>query len=65
MLYEVITKISFVVKNKENVLVNDYNLISDIKLGDYVYVEGIMKEPQVNTNFNLFNYKNYLRNNFV
>lgn len=53
-------KISFVVKNKENILVNDYKLISDVRLGDYVYIEGIMKEPQSNTNFNLFNYKNYL-----
>ena len=53
-------KISFVVKNKESILVNDYNLISDIKLGDYVLAEGIMKKPNTNTNFNLFNYKNYL-----
>lgn len=53
-------KLSFVVKNKENILVNDYKLISDVRLGDYVYIEGIMKEPQSNTNFNLFNYKNYL-----
>lgn len=53
-------KISFIVKNKENILVNDYNFISDIKLGDYVYIDGSMKQPQSNTNFNLFNYKNYL-----
>ncbi len=53
-------KISFIVKGKENILVNDYNFISNIKLGDYVHIEGTMKEPQVNTNFNLFNYKNYL-----
>jgi competence protein ComEC len=53
-------KISFIVKNKENILVNDYKLISDVRLGDYVHIEGIMKEPQINTNFNLFNYKNYL-----
>lgn len=53
-------KISFTVKGKENLLVNDYNLISDIDLGDYILAEGIMKKPKTNTNFNLFNYKNYL-----
>ncbi len=53
-------KISFIVKDKENILVNDYNLISNIKLGDYILAEGIMKKPKTNTNFNLFNYKNYL-----
>jgi len=59
-IYYTDNKISFVVKGKENVLVNDYNLISDIRLGDFVHIEGTMKHPQINTNFNLFNYKNYL-----
>ena len=53
-------KISYVVKAKENVLVNDYNFISDIKLGDEVILNGVFVLPKNNSNFYLFNYKEYL-----
>ena len=53
-------KVSFIVKGKEKVLVNDYNSNTKINLGDKVYIEGKSKLPNVNTNFNLFNYRKYL-----
>lgn len=53
-------KISFIVKGEENILVNDYDFISDVSLGDVVKIDGVIKEVKPNTNFNLFNYKNYL-----
>ena len=53
-------KVSFIVKGKEKVLVNDYNSNIKINLGDKVYIEGKSKLPNVNTNFNLFNYRKYL-----
>ena len=53
-------KVSFIVKGKEKVLVNDYNSNTKINLGDKVYIEGKSKLPSVNTNFNLFNYRKYL-----
>ena len=53
-------KISFIVKGSDKVLVNDYNFKAKIKLGDKVVVKGKSKLPKINTNFNLFNYKNYL-----
>lgn len=53
-------KISFIVKGEEKVLINDYDFISNVNLGDYVIIKGKSKLPSDNTNFNLFNYKNYL-----
>ena len=53
-------KVSFIVKGKEKVLVNDYNSNTKINLGDKVYIEGKSRLPNVNTNFNLFNYRKYL-----
>ena len=46
---------------KEKVLINYYDTDLDLKLGDYILVEGIFKIPSVNTNFNLFNYNKYLK----
>ena len=34
--------------------------IQNIKLGQKVYLNGTFKSPNENTNFKLFNYKNYL-----
>ena len=40
---------------------NDYEyLYKNIKLGKKVKIEGELIKPNKNTNFNLFNYKNYL-----
>ncbi len=50
-------KVSFVINNT---LVNDYNFKSNISLGDYVIVKGKSNLPSKNTNFNMFNYRNYL-----
>lgn len=47
------------IKAKENVLVYYYSDI-DLNLGDKVRIKGILKELSSNTNFNLFNYKNYM-----
>ena len=46
---------------KEKVLINYYDTDLDLKLGDYILVEGTFKIPSVNTNFNLFNYNKYLK----
>ena len=54
-------KISFILKGDKKIMVYDYNEISDIKYGDYVLVKGKSSVLKNNSNFNLFNYKNYLR----
>lgn len=53
--YTVIT-----LKSKENILVYLYEINKEIKLGDTLYIEGKFKNIKENTNFNTFNYKNYL-----
>ena len=47
------------IKSKEKILCI-YNSNIDIKLGTKIKITCILKEPGANTNFNLFNYKNYL-----
>jgi len=47
------------IKSKEKILCI-YNSNIDIKLGTKIKITGILKEPDTNTNFNLFNYKKYL-----
>ena len=47
------------VKAKENILVYYYNDI-ELNLGDKINVSGTLEELNDNTNFNLFNYKNYM-----
>ena len=46
---------------KEKVLVNYNNTDLDLKLGDYILLEGVFNIPSNNTNFNLFNYNKYLK----
>lgn len=46
-------------RGKEKLLINYYSDFN-YKLGDIIKVNGSLKEPTINTNFNLFNYKNYL-----
>ena len=48
------------IKGKENVLINYYDNFK-CKLGEEIEANGKMNEPNENTNFYLFNYKNYLK----
>lgn len=48
------------IKGKENILINYYGKINCI-LGYQIKAKGEMKMPNQNTNFNLFNYQNYLK----
>ena len=48
------------IKGKENILVNYYGNFN-CQLGIKIKARGEVKEPSVNTNFYLFNYKNYLK----
>ena len=47
------------IKGKENLLINYYDHF-ECKLGQKIKAIGEMKDPKNNTNFYLFNYKNYL-----
>lgn len=51
---------SYVIKSKENIIVNDYNLNTNFKIGDKLVFKGSIKQINTNTNFYLFNYKKYL-----
>ena len=35
------------------------------QLGDTIIVEGILQTPSINTNFNIFNYRKYLKSNHI
>lgn len=67
------SKIELRVIGLEEVIVNLYvdtkvelnEFLSNINLGDLVSVTGNLNEPKVNTNFNMFNYKEYLRRNNI
>ena len=52
-------KIIITLKAKENVLVYYYSDIG-VELGDKIKVIGTLNKLKSNTNFNLFNYKNYM-----
>ena len=50
---------------KDNkIVINNYQVIckdkTNINIGSTIKVNGRVKKPSSNTNFNLFNYKNYL-----
>ena len=54
-------KITLIIKDKENLLVNYYtDKQFDYKLGDTVVINGTLSSPSQNRNFHLFNYRNYL-----
>jgi len=55
------TKTEIELIGKEKVLVNYYDTNLNLKLGDYIKIEGTFKIPSINTNFNLFNYNKYLK----
>ena len=57
-----------IIKNKEKIIVNYYiktleekSLLEKLNIGDYYSFKGEIKIPSKNTNFNLFNYQNYLK----
>lgn len=41
-------------------IICNYNKKINLKLGSKIKVIGKLKEPNINTNYNLFNYKKYL-----
>ena len=57
-------KITIKLNSKEKIIVNYYlkenEDYSYLKVGDIIEVEGNLDYPSENSNFNLFNYKNYL-----
>ena len=59
-------KLSLIVHGKEDLIVNYYfetleeKKKFNLKLGDYIKINGVLNVPQKNTNFNLFNYRKYL-----
>ena len=62
------TKTTFIIKEKnktEKILVNYYEKIDKINLGDKVKIKGTLKLPSKNTVPNLFNYRTYLNNNNI
>ena len=56
-------KIDLIIKNDFNIKATYYyeELNNNFHLGDEVILYGDMSIPEVNTNFNLFNYNNYLK----
>lgn len=67
------SKLTINLNTKEKVLVNYYistnleknNIFNEIKLGDYLEIYGKLSIPSDNTNFNMFNYRKYLKNNGI
>ena len=62
------TKTTLIIKEKnktEKILVNYYEKIDKINLGDKVKIKGTLKLPSKNTVPNLFNYRTYLNNNNI
>ena len=54
-------KYTITLKSKEKIHVNYYSKKEiDLDFGDTILVKGKIIDPNNNTNFNLFNYKNYL-----
>ena len=57
-------KITIKLNTDEKILINYYikknENYSNLKIGSIIKVEGKLNYPKKNTNFNLFNYKNYL-----
>ena len=59
-------KLSLIVHGKEDLIVNYYfetleeKKKFNLKLGDYIKINGVLNVPQKKTNFNLFNYQKYL-----
>ena len=52
-------KTEIILKAKDKIKAVSYKKLN-YKIGDYIKIEGILKIPDNNTIFNLFNYKKYL-----
>ena len=59
------TKTTIYIKAKENLVINYYDKISNLNLGDKIQVEGVLEKPSNNTIPNLFNYQKYLYYNEI
>ena len=59
------TKITIYMKSKENLVINYYDQISNLSLGDKILVTGELSTPSNNTIPNQFNYKKYLYYNDI
>ena len=61
-------KLKIIIQVKEKVIINHYfknyeelnTIVKNIEIGDTIRVNGELSIPNTNTNFNLFNYRNYL-----
>lgn len=56
--------LKIILNSKEKILINyidDKKIIDSLKLGQIINVKGNIITPKENTNFNLFNYRNYLK----
>ena len=53
-------KTTIYIKSKEKIVVNYYEKITNLKLGDTILINGKLEKPKNNTIPNQFNYKNYL-----
>ena len=49
-------------KSKEDLIINYYDILNNLSLGDTIKVNGILSKPTNNTVPNLFNYQKYLSN---
>ena len=59
-------KTSIYIKAKERLIIETYSQINDeLKLGDTIYVKGVLTIPNNNTIPNIFNYRKYLYNNGI
>ncbi len=58
-------KTTIYIKSKENLVINYYNKIDNLNLGDTILVNGILQAPTNNTIPNQFNYKDYLYYNDI
>ena len=59
------TKTTLYIKSKENLVINSYQDLSNIHLGDKIKVKGKLSYPNNNTIPNNFNYRMYLYNNGI
>ena len=56
--------VEIILKSREKILCR-YNGNFNYELGDYIKLEGNLKVPSKNTIFNLFDYRNYLKHEYI
>ncbi len=59
------SKRTIYIDGREKLVINDYLMDTNIKLGDKIRVNGVLKKPNNNTIPNQFNYKKYLYYNRI